>query len=305
MDSYHAARRLAERAPVFLPMFANSARFVNRPRETLEVLDRVEKRRSRRNRPTTFVIQRANAHHQLHQHAAELAIVRAARRAMPTSLEVLFLEVAARAALGQSAPALALLDTALSMPRDRHYDPGNIALHAAKELRVHGHPGAASAAIDWAFAWYRARPPNEAAESLQRGGLAAAAYMAGCFANREEDRRRHLAEADSLFQLVLAEDSAQLEVQGLIGAIAALRGDRSRAESILSALERSHPSGKPLWPEVFYAEATIRAALGQTDAAVSSLRDWVGGQGRDVHAEPEFYSLKDHPGFRDFIRPKG
>jgi hypothetical protein len=56
---------------------------------------------------------------------------------------------------------------------------------------------------------------------------------------------------------------------------------------------------------VFYAEAVVKAALGDADGAVRSLRDWVGGQGFDLHAEVEFELIRNDPRFREFIRPKG
>ena len=56
---------------------------------------------------------------------------------------------------------------------------------------------------------------------------------------------------------------------------------------------------------MFYAEARIKTLLGDREGAVSLLRDWIGGQGFDLHTAIDFESLRDYPPFREFVRPKG
>ena len=45
--------------------------------------------------------------------------------------------------------------------------------------------------------------------------------------------------------------------------------------------------------------------LGDQDGAMQLLRQAVGDQGIDLHADMDFESLKNNREFREFIRPKG
>jgi hypothetical protein len=85
-----------------------------------------------------------------------------------------------------------------------------------------------------------------------------------------------------------AENPRLIEVTGTLGAIAARNGDRAEAEALLGSLERMKASNRRRNPELFYADAIIRAALDDPDGAIHSLRDWIGGQGWDLHAATEF-----------------
>jgi DNA-binding SARP family transcriptional activator len=285
----HSADMLAANA--FNVSFARSAMLLHRPRESLNLLERRFPDFSCQNVRAQRLLM-AQLHHQLGEHERELEVVRLARE-HEDGLDVLWHELRARIALHQVDRALALLDTSLSYPRTKDYPPGALMATAAEEFWGHGHPQAYTEARSQAIDWYRSRPGDEA--SGDRFSMALALYYA-----------RRWNEADSLFRR-LAADRQDLwsEIQGYLGASAARRGDRAEAVRILLALERLTQSTERPVAEVFYAQARIRALLGDREGAVRSLHDWIGGQGFDLHTEIDFESLADYEPFREFIRPKG
>ena len=77
------------------------------------------------------------------------------------------------------------------------------------------------------------------------------------------------------------------------------------AEQLLSTLERNRLSIDPPPKYAIFAQARIVALLGDPECAVRSLREALGGQGRDLHMDADFQGLLSDPGFREFLRPKG
>jgi hypothetical protein len=105
----------------------------------------------------------------------------------------------------------------------------------------------------------------------------------------------------------LAEDWPEdIALQGRLGTIAALRGDRREAEQIsarLARMDRPYMLGaNTLW------RARIAALLGDADGAVDLLRDAF-AQGRTdwiaLHTDPDLTSLRGHQRFRELLRAKG
>jgi hypothetical protein len=96
---------------------------------------------------------------------------------------------------------------------------------------------------------------------------------------------------------------------GLLGTLAAQRGDRpeaARIDRLLAGMERSFGRG-----QASYWRACIAAQLGERDAAVDLLgRALDAGyvyQVRffDAHVEPSFATLRGYPRFEMLLRPKG
>ena len=304
--AYDAVRSAATVAPQrFLIDFARAARLARRPRETIRLLESVPFDAADRGQAPARMALLAESWHELAEHRRELRVARQARRLDMTDLQALSNEVRARAALGQSRAVIALLDTALALPVHAFYTPGDVMLLAARELAAHQHPEPARQALGLAIAWYRSRPSHGADTERDRWALAESLYLAGCWARSEPQRLLLLAEADSLFRVVAGDPQFALEIQGNLGAIAARRGDRRTAEQILASLETFMRSTSSPPGEGYFADATIRAVLGDAEGALASLREWVGGQGWDLHTQLDFESLMAHAQFREFTRPKG
>jgi hypothetical protein len=300
--AYEALRSAADLAPEkFLGAFATAARIAHRPREALAIAQR-----QARGQPSAWASLRADAHHELGEYDRELEVLMRARGGRAVELNGLWREVRARAALGQIRNVMALLDSALASAPDPFTTPGTVMSWASLEFRAHGHSEAAQQALDRAISWHRARPGYEAAEQRNRWGLAYNIYLAGCLSSNDEERLQRLAEADALFRSLAVDHPIHNDdIQGLLGAIAVLRGDRKGAHRILASLDDRVKSNAQAPGEVFFAIATIRAMLGDAEGALRSLRNWSGGQGFDVHTEVHFESLKSNPEFREFVRPKG
>jgi tetratricopeptide (TPR) repeat protein len=174
---------------------------------------------------------------------------------------------------------------------------------AALELRAHGHTEAAQQLFTRSLEAYLVLPSEEQATRLV--GLATAYNLAGRWAEAEQVLRSYAAERPAN----LAEwpsISPMLEVHGQLGTLAARQGKRAEAERIsamLEALERPYVFG-----EHTYWRARIAALLGERDEALALLRAayaqgfkwWL-----PLHSEPDFESLRDHPAFRELLRPKG
>jgi hypothetical protein len=286
-----AANKLAPGA--FTYSAANSARFLYRPRESVTLLEDISPD-SPCNNVTTQRFMLAESYHQLRDHVRELEVARLARQ-HADGLETLRLELRARVALRQTSAVTALLDTALSYPRTENESPGRLMLLASEEFRAHGALEASTVVLDRAITWYRSRPADEVTLETDLFPLAEALYVAGGWD-----------EADSLFRRIAAEEPRHWsEVQGFLGASAVRRGDHAGAQRILATLDHLRRSGERPVSEVFYAEARIKTLLGDREGAVSLLRDWIGGQGFDLHTAIDFESLRDYPPFREFVRPKG
>jgi tetratricopeptide (TPR) repeat protein len=292
--AYDELSRAASLAPhIFLPDFAQAARTLYRPRESLQLLDRFDAlRAAEKRRPTGLV--RTELLHQLGDHWPELRVVLQARRDYPRGLQSLYLEVRTRAALGQLRRVRVLLDSALSYPRERNYTPGNLMMIAAVEFRAHGRPAAQKELLRRAIDWYRDNPTAQSDSSISY--IATALYQAGRWD-----------EAEPLFRKMLVKDSAgAVFYLGALGAIAAQRGDRMMAaQRYADSLDAVRFPNELRAYEGKYERARIKALLGDAQGALQLLREAAGPQGMDLHAEFDFESLLDIPAFKEFTRPKG
>ena len=95
--------------------------------------------------------------------------------------------------------------------------------------------------------------------------------------------------------------------QGVLGVLAARRGDRAEAQRIdqwLAGLSRPYLSGYPT-----YYRAQIAAVLGDSNRAVELLRDAIAQGAMDpwdhLHSEPGLAALHGYPPFDEVLRPKG
>ncbi len=291
--SYAALERAAELMPDrFLYGLAENARWLNRPRRSIELLERLGPDGST---GFGYWYLMADSYHQLGEHQRELDVALRARRRHPARPTAVIVEARARAALGDVAGALALVDTMLALPRDGRDTPGTMMLQTAEELQAHGHGAVGAELLDRAIAWFATRPPDEAAALITRRQLARAVYDAGRWAV-----------ADSLFRQLTRDDrDGVADHRGMLGAIAAHRGDTTEARRWVATLgELSRSVNRPREDAIF-GQARIMAVLGNAPESLRLLREALGGQGMDLHTDADFARLAKDPAYQLFVRPKG
>ena len=126
-----------------------------------------------------------------------------------------------------------------------------------------------------------------------RRALVVALYQAG-----------RLAEARALSDSLAAEGDRGMAWFGTRGVVAAREGkldDAARWSDSLAALPAAYRFGN-----TYYWQARIAALSGRPDAAVELLREALGeglGRHHQIHAEPDFQSMRDFPGFRALLDP--
>ena len=293
--SYGALERAARLAPDrFLYSLAENARWLNLPRRSIEVLERLG--------PDNAFAQgfgywylMADSYHQLRDHVRELDFAQRGRQRQPDRLTAIIVEAKARAALGDAAGVLALADTVLMFPRESRDTPGTMMVQCAEELRAHGHRDASRILLDRAITWFRDRPADEASSMELRRQFARATYGAGRWT-----------EAEAMFrQLAIDDRDGAIFYRGLLGAIAAHRGDTAEARSVVETLRELTRSQTRPRRGVLFGQARILAILGDRAESVRLLREALGGQGEDLHTEADFESLVSDPAFQLLVRPKG
>jgi predicted Zn-dependent protease len=185
-----------------------------------------------------------------------------------------------------------------AFPPDPIRQPAPVMREVALDLAAHGDTAGARAVLERLLAWHARRPaPEQATEGL-RFERAQAYFAAG-----HVDSARAITE-----QLHRARPQSE-QYAGLLGALAARRGDRAEAariDRLLASLERPFGRG-----QATYWRACMAALLGERDRAVDLLgRALDAGyvyQVRylDVHMEPSFSALRTSPRFQALLRPKG
>lgn len=294
---YQALGVAAGLAPArFLTEYAMSAWALNMPRRTLELLDQADAQRPNLVPASSWQL-RTTMLHELREHSRELALTRQMRSAAPRVMAPLRAQVRALSALGEIDEVMALVDSALSLPVGPGSNPGSLMILAAEELRAHGHRAPGAQVARRAIEWYRNPAAFTKVNPWPEDDLAYALYL-----GEEWD------EAQALYHKLLeAHASWRVEYFGRLGAIAARRGDRARAEEYLTALAVVDIPAEGEAYEVGFARARIAAQLGDAERALAFLREgYRGGQGVDLHTDVDFQSLLEHdPGFKEFARPKG
>ncbi len=297
-----SSRRLVALAPKsqFAVTLARDASCLNRSREAVVALRRLD--------PTEPWVAEwpdywANLAYQLHQlgdYREELSVALAARRVRPELLRYLWLELQARAALGEVENVRRGLDESLGLSSPRSVDqgvawvPGMVMRNVALELRAHGHRAAARQAIARAITWYEANPsadpsgPEGVTQRLHRLWEA-----------------ERWTEASAVADSRLAADTDVAEHHATAGIIAAQRGDRSRAMREWTWLRER--STLPRRAEASYLSSHIAAVLGDRPGAVRLLADAYALGWRHTyydHLQASFETLVDYPAYRELMRPR-
>jgi DNA-binding SARP family transcriptional activator/TolB-like protein len=242
----------------------------------------------------------AEALHLLGEHNAELAS--ANRMSSVAPLTKAWLRGRALAALARPAETLAIVDTALTLPTETSnsiglapYTDGRpeysatpewVAVWIARELATHGDSATSRQVAARALAWYKARPPIEHAAVEERLVAVWALELTGAYANAEQIARA-----------LIAEDSTNVDFRGMLGSLAAERGETALADSVDRWL--AHQTGDHVSWTASYYRARNAALLGRRDDAVARLREaadkgvWM----TYVHIDPAFATLRDMPDF--------
>jgi serine/threonine protein kinase len=292
LDAMRKASRLAP-GSLYTFQWGFEARASNRPRECIEAYSSLDPEASWWRGWPYYWKEITSAYHMLGEHEKELDAALKGRNQYPSNLGALNNEIRALVALGRIEEVRKCLDESLSYPLQSYYTPGESMRIAAEELRAHGHADAALSILDRAIQWYKARPPEEARK--QRQDLAYALYDA-----------RRWEEAQIQFDTLVSESPEDIDNQGMLGLIAARRGDREKAMKVsewLQNLKKPFLLGRPS-----YNRACIAAVLGERDRAVALLRDsFLQGVSMDVslHTDSDLESLWDYPPFQELIKPKG
>ncbi len=220
-----------------------------------------------------------------------------------------WLRASAFAALSRPTAALALLDTALTLPVETANDlglapytegrpeytatPAWIAWWVGCELAVHGDTVASRQAARRAVAWYRSRPPDERATFEERLVAAWSLDMAGARADAEQMARG-----------LLLDDSSNVDVVGELATLAAERADSARADSLDRWLALQ-PVARVGWSALVY-RARVAVLRGRPDSAVVRTREaldagaWPGW----IHLDPAFVPLRRRRDFVALTAPK-
>jgi tetratricopeptide (TPR) repeat protein len=287
---YEAHRGAPELAPGTFAHWglANAALRLNRPREAVQVMRQLDPERGELRGWFRYWQDLADAHHRQGEHRKELRAARRARERLPSEPLTLRLEVSALAALSRTRELRALLT---EHAEDMQY-PALLLRLAGLELIAHGSHVEGEALLRESLDWELTRPRDEPG---YHRFVAHGHYLVG-----------ELEEAERVLRQLAAEAPDNISVQGGLGLIAARQRDIAEARRIsrwLAEQDRPYLYGtNTAW------RAQIASRLGEPEEAVALLRQaWREGAfiWPWLHREPDFDPIRQHPAFREFIRPKG
>ncbi len=291
-----AARELTDLTPASVEGYtlaASSALMVNRPRESLFLLSRVDPDRGLLLVAPFYWITHTSALHRLGNHEAELESARGGVRRFPDRYWPHVSLLLAFAAAGDVKRARRELARRTEDDPYPELDSRQVSFWIWRELRAHGHQAAADR-------WLSTLVIEPAADTsvvgrVLEGDIQAAAQRWGV--------------ARGYYAAGLAQNPGSVLLMGRLGATAAHIGDLREAQRLDAALRTS--SGPYLFGSQTYARARIAAALGDRGAAVELLRAaWAQGrpitfddrENEDVHTDPEFALLKGNAAFEVLMR---
>jgi TolB-like protein len=305
----HLARRTAELEPYSAKsrfMVGFYAAFHNRPAETAAILERLDFEHdlgwmsdSARMMYWAYL---TGAHHSLADYRTELEQARRLIDRVPNRLAPLYYEARALAASGRPTEAIDRLERAAGMESEpgvytglfsfdfppKIMSPGWVAYQIAVELQAHNQPaGMVRASAEHAIAWYRDHPATDTTELVL---LARSLELLGRYG-----------EAEAVTLTIPAAGRGAILREGMLGVLAARRGDRAATERADSVLARASLPA-PTQPATVW-RAQMAALLGDRSRAIALLRDaFAHGQLRTkslFHHNPSFASLRGYPPFEE------
>jgi tetratricopeptide (TPR) repeat protein len=298
---HHRAYRAAKEASEILPRgsahYASSekALHVNRPGETLEILAAFGLSRDGIRGFPRLWDTLTQAHHLVEDHDAELRAARRGRRGTPDLIDLAWPEVRALAALGRVPELLGVLDECVGQRWTDSFNPGRVMVGAAEELQAHGFENRTAEVLQRFHTWHDALSPGERSRSDLGFDLGRALYA-----------EQRFAEARDVFAGLLAETPDHPESMRFLGTIAARMGDCDTAEKWFRSLAEL-PTDY-LYGRHTLGRAAIAARIGDPEGALSLLQRAVSQGltfGTALHADTDLHVLRDVPGYREFMRPRG
>src|SRR5436309_5072401 len=223
--AYALGKRLTDALPrseLMWEQLARDALDFNRPREAVTILERLHPDSGVLNGRAGYYNWLTNAYHVLGEHDRELRAARLARQRFPRNLATLRMELLALSGLGRGREVIERLDEIETLPPDPIRLPAPVMRETALDLAAHGDSVAAGIAFARTLAWLESQPAAERANEDQRFERALTHYAAGnadsAHAIAAELARRHPRDA---------------RYTGLLGTLAAQRGDRAEAVRVI------------------------------------------------------------------------
>jgi tetratricopeptide (TPR) repeat protein len=236
----------------------------------------------------------AESLHLLGEHERELAEVRRGQVLHPQLHYLRLWEASALVGLGRLEEAERVVTQAMTLAPVADFDSGDLLFGTALELRAHGRREASVRLAEQSVALLRGHPPEEAKTQKTRGQLARSLRLAGRWA-----------EAAPILRTLARQFPDSIEYAGMLGLLAAQRGERTEALRIserLRRLERPYLLG-----ENTLMRARIAAWLGEKSTAVDLLRTaFAQGVWHDiaVHRDMDLALLRGYPPFEELIKAK-
>jgi serine/threonine protein kinase/tetratricopeptide (TPR) repeat protein len=307
--AHSAAGQIAALSPAkFVEGSVNKAMYalsMNHPQEVVDSLSKIDLFDKRLGEKGEWEVraliesQLMTAYHMLGNHKQELEVARRCRKAYPLPLIFLTFEARALSALGRVKDLQKLIEESKTLPPQTGYSPGSIMFEGGRELRAHGHKGAAIQILDQAVQWFESLPQAEKAIAANRLDLARTFYTLDKWD-----------EAETLFEGLHKEspDDNLLGVAyyGYLGSIAARKGNREEALKISQKMKDNKTPY--LLGDPTYRMARIAALLGDKEGAVYLLREAIkqGYDYTDLYFYPQdLESLQDYPPYQQLMKPKG
>ena len=248
--------------------------------------------------------------HLLDKHEDELSVQKERKRHFPQSRMALVGEVIAHMTLGN-------VQEALDMKKNIYgplegSNPAQGIYWAATEFWVHGYQIEAGELIEETIKWLSERPESERAghRSTLFDALLFSVFSLGPEAREESAeqtslRNKRIKQLQQIADEMVQEEPLNEGYLGRLGVLHAELGDQEMASQAFATL--GDLKGLFLHGRHLYWQAAIAAHLGQHAQAVVLLYD-AQNEGRAFsilfHRDPTWVSMKDHPDFIEFMRPK-
>jgi serine/threonine-protein kinase len=289
--AYVAAKRIGAVAPksnFAQYIAARSAMPINRPRETIKALERMDWKQPHSG---GYFDDLTRSLHAVGEHKHELEVAVLHREQHPGRLPAVASAVRALSALGRVDEVRRLVSESLTMPSPDVRTAANVLQIASNELVAHGRVTEGRQVAEQLTVWLRARPPNEQNDTL----LVMALLSVG-----------NTAEARSIAKRLVTKHPQDRVAISLDGITAAHAGERQVAERAIVVLDSL--SDPYQLAENLFSRALIAAVLGQKERAVEYLRESIRKGLSYVQlndAIPELLPLRGYAPYDELIRPKG
>jgi predicted Zn-dependent protease len=277
---------------------------VNRPREAIALLEKERPARGLDGKllqPSETPVHwatLADAYHYLGDHRAERDAAAQLRRVRPDAIFSLRFQLKAAAALGDSAGVEQLLAVARTLPSaPQTYEFfGDVALQTSQELDAHGHEAFSRSVLKRALEWFESRRPEERSWRVQLRH-AIALYVTG----------NNAAALDTLQPVATALGATSSLYLGLVGRIAAARGDTAEARRVDEELAAM---GNGLSGANTLERAFIALRLGRKDEGMALIQEaFAQGLGFNIRWRLHWFTdtkpVRGYPPFEQMLQPQG